>query len=369
VELNKEKCIIFPMKEERVKNTQFPIKTLLILALVFIAGSLALEPFQEQEQEEVTELKTVRPRSVEGNGEYTNGLRLIIDGHTPPEEGPWNGTQCVFWTDTQTFFVIDFGGNYDISAILVQVDTDDSYKIDYSLDGSEYFDLTTISADFGDFESGMDTLSTQPDDPQYVQEMEFEPVQARYLKIYATEGNGEYSVSEVKIFESPEPLAEETESEPIQPAGIEGFGEFSNDAGLIIDGETPPQGGDWNGTRCVYWEDPDTYFIIDLGGRYSVSGIVIQVDHDDYYRVEYSLDNIDYITLFEITDEMGEITAGMDTISTIPDTPEYIEDFEFFSQEARYIRISASEGNGVYSISEISIFKTEAEDEKELPVN
>ena len=90
-----------------------------------------------------------------------------------------------------------------MTGIIVQVDNNDAYQIDFSLDGGEYFPLFEIMMDDGEIESGMDTMSSIPNDPEFVSEWEIEAVEARYIKIYATGGNEAYSVSELQIFGTP----------------------------------------------------------------------------------------------------------------------------------------------------------------------
>ena len=51
-----------------------------------------------------------------------------------------------------------------------------------------------------DIASGMDTISTDPGDPEYVPDLDFFPVEARYIKIYGVEGQDPFAVSELQIF-------------------------------------------------------------------------------------------------------------------------------------------------------------------------
>lgn len=337
-----------------MKKLQYTLRAFFIVSLSLLILTLILKSSQQQKR------NIIRPRAVEGDGIYSNSIKLIIDGQIPPEESDWNGSQCVYWEDTQTFFVIDLGQVSQITGILVQVDNNDDYQIDYSSDGEEYFSLLEINSSYGEIESGMDTMSSILEDPHYVTELEFSPEQARYIKIYATEGNNAYSVSEVQIFGysvlSPSEPSQEEKGNIIQPKNVEGHGNFNNSADLIIDGQIPPEEGDWDGSQCVYWKDRQTFFVVDLGGVYEITGITVQVDNNDNYTIEYSSDGQEYFSLVEIDSDYGEIDLGMDTMSSISDDPEHVSELEFSSIQARYVMISATGRDNAYSVSEILIF-------------
>ncbi|MBN1222873.1 MAG: discoidin domain-containing protein [Candidatus Aminicenantes bacterium] len=322
-----------------------------VLAFLFFS---ALEAYQDRESE------SIQPRSILGDGIYNNDVRLLIDGKSPPEGSPWNTENGIFWNDTDAFFVVDLGGLFEITGILVQVDGNDDYGIDYSEDGNAYFPLVRIRGAFGGSESGMKTLSTVNGDQHYIEELGFDPVTARFVKFYATGGDSQYSVSEIQIFgyheDSKEGAAAGDEGRVIRPAGIQASGNFSNSAGLIVDGRIPFEGGDWNSAECVFWEEIDTFFVIDLGDVYEITGIVVQVDSGDDYRIEYSVSGDDYVPLVEILGTDGEVESGMDTMSSLPDHPEFVSDLEFLPVRTRFIKIFASDGNNEYAISEVQLY-------------
>jgi len=309
---------------------------------------LVLNSYQEEESE------LIRPRAVEGEGIYNNRIQLLLDGQMPAEGTEWNGNNCVYWENTETFFVFDLGGVFEITGILLQVDCDDDYQIDYSLDGEEYLPLLTVSASHGEVESGMDTMSTIFEDSENVIEWELTPEQARYIKIYATEGNRAYSVSEVQLF-GYLALSLESESRIIQPEKVEATGTFNNNINMIIDGKIPPEESQWNANFCVHWQDIETFFVLDLGDVFEISGIIVQVDSDDAYQIDFSLDGEEYFSLVEIMEDDGEIESGMDTMSSIPEDPEFVSDWEAIAAEARYIKIYATGGNEAYSVSELQV--------------
>lgn len=319
------------------------------MPLVF---TLILFSFQETEQE------IIIPRSVEGEGFFTNTVRLLIDGQSPPEGSAWNSEHNIYWERSDTHFILDLGGEFIVTGLLLQVDGNDGYNVDYSLDGSDYIPLVQIRENHGDVASGMDTISTIPGDPHFVDGLEFDPVSARFIKVTALEGDQKFAMSEIQLFGERGAVTEEPEEESkiIRPAQITSTGEFENNANLIIDGRIPFEESAWDDAQNVFWEDPEVSFIIDLGDIYEVTGIVIQADANDDYTIEYSVNGEDYVILTEILGSDGEVVVGMDTMSSIPEHPEYVEELEFFPLRARYIRIFATNGDNQFSLSEFQVF-------------
>jgi hypothetical protein len=285
-------------------------------------------------------------------------VRLLIDGQSPPEGSAWNSDHNVYWERSDTYFVFDLGGEFIINGLLLQVDGNDSYNIDYSLDGLDYIPLLQIRENHGEIASGMDTMSTIQGDPHFVVDLEFEPVTTRFIKVTAVAGDSKFAMSEMQFFGERGAVTETSEGDSriIRPSQITGTGEFENDANLIIDGRIPFEESAWDDTQNVFWEDPDVSFIIDLGQIYEVTGLVIQVDTNDDYTIEFSVNGEDYVTLTEILSSDGEVLEGMDTMSSIPGHPEYVEDLEFFPLRARYIRIFAANGDNRFSLSEFQVF-------------
>ena len=335
-----------------MKNRGLPYKTLVWIGVLPLVFTLFLFSFQEGEREIIV------PRSVEGEGFFTNTVRLLIDGQSPPEGSAWNSDHNIYWERPDTYFILDLGGEFVISGVLLQVDGNDDYIIDYSLDGMDYIPLVQIRENHGDIDSGMDTISTIPGDPHFDIGLEFDPVSARFIRVMATAGDQKFAMSEIQIFGERGEVTEvpEGESKIIRPVRITGTGEFEHDANLIIDGRIPFEESAGNEAQNVFWEDPEVSFVIDLGDIYEVTGIVIQADTNDDYMIEYSVNGEDYVILTEILSTDGEVLEGMDTMSSIPEHPEYIEDLEFFPLRARYIRIFATDGDDQFSLSEFQVF-------------
>ena len=132
----------------------------------------------------------ISPRSVQGEGIYENSLQLLIDGRFVDEQSAWNSEQCVYWQDEDTYFVIDLGAEFLIVDILVQVDDNDDYLIEYSLEGSQFIPLFVFYEGYGDTGDGMDTMSSNPGDPNFASLPERKPVRARFLRLSASSGDG-----------------------------------------------------------------------------------------------------------------------------------------------------------------------------------
>jgi hypothetical protein len=335
-----------------VNHTQSTLGvTVLIVFLVF---TLLPTLIAQDEESEI-----ILPRSVQGEGIYNNEVKILIDGQSPAEGSPWDSPNSIYWENTETFFLLDLGGVFQVTGILIQVDGNDDYNIDYSSDGIEYIPLIQISEAHGNVASGMDTMSTVVTDPNYLVDSEFEPVSARFVKVYSTGGDNHFSLSEIQVYGyrgGSDEAVDEGEGQIIRPAGIEGSGDFSNSADLMVDGRIPYEESGWDGSESVFWQDVDTSFIIDLGEVYEISGIVVQVDSDDDYSIEFSLAGDDYVPLIEIMRDDGEVVQGMDTMSSIPSHDEFISELEFFPVQARFIRVYALDGNGEFSVSEVQVF-------------
>ncbi|MFC2165563.1 discoidin domain-containing protein [Acidobacteriota bacterium] len=333
------------------------IRVTLRITFIIVFLTFILFPSLNAQDEEPD---IVLPRSVEGEGIYNNDVKILIDGQSPAEGSPWDSPHNIYWENTDAFFLLDLGGVFQITGLLIQVDGNDVYNIEYSEDGTGYIPLIQIVEAHGNIASGMDTMSTVLSDPHYVVDLEFESVSARFIKVYATGGDNHFSVSEIQVYgyrdDSSSGAVDEGEGQIIRPSGIEASGNFSNSTDLIVDGRIPYEESGWDEPGCVFWQDVDTSFVIDLGDVYEVLGIVVQVDSDDDYRIEFSLSGDDFVPLVEILRADGEVTMGMDTMSSIPTHPEFISELEFFPVQARFIRIFALDGNGEFSVSEVQVF-------------
>jgi len=142
----------------------------------------------------------------------------------------------------------------------------------------------------------------------------------------------------------------------IPPTSITGTGTYHNNVSLLANGVIPDEGSGWTASTNVYWNTVTPSFKFDLGGLFSIEDVLVSVDNNDAYKVEYSVNDTDWTNLFQIEIGYGEIGWGMDTMNTFDSQTEYVSALNFTPQTARYVRISATGGDNSYSIGEMQIF-------------
>ncbi len=142
------------------------------------------------------------PAGVSATGSYNHSSGLIIDGVIPTEGSSWTGATNVYWNGTASVFSVDLGKLYKVDDVRVSVDNNDAYTIEWSKDAIIWNNLFTISIGYGEIGWGMDTMSTDNTDGEYIAALDFSSVQARYLRIFATAGDNMYSVGELQAFGS-----------------------------------------------------------------------------------------------------------------------------------------------------------------------
>jgi len=325
------------------------VSLILLMLLLSVGGGVG----QEMESE------LVIPRSVEGDGIYSHLLALIVDGRVAQSGSARDGEACVLWDDAATSFTIDLGRAFSVTGLLVQVDGDDDYRIDVSREGNEFELLLRIDGAWGNAETGMETWSSRDADPGYEAGMVFEPVEARYLRIQGAGSDSGYALAEFQVMghaiAGEEEIGEESPAVLLRPVSVDSGDGMELEAEKIIDGIIPPEGSDARAAEVVFWETGDTVFTVDLGMECEISGIRIQVDHDDDYHIDSSIDGVEFFPLVEITGDDGEIADGMDTMNSAGDDPEFIPGLTFFPVAARYIRIYGVRGDG-FALSEIQFF-------------
>ena len=145
----------------------------------------------------------VFPLGVSSQGSFANSANLLIDGVLPREESDWRGGTNVWWqgqTGLSVSFTIEYGQVFTLEDVVVAVDNNDSYQLEYSINNVDFFALTDIRPSDGDARGGMDIMSSDSSNPEYVSNIDFAPVSARYLRIYATGGDNAYSIGELQAF-------------------------------------------------------------------------------------------------------------------------------------------------------------------------
>ncbi len=138
------------------------------------------------------------PVSVSGTGTFSN-IDYMTDGIIPSEGSYWRG-DTTWWYYTPPQFTVDYGGIFLIEDIVVSVDNNDYYRIEYSLDFTNWNVLTAIDAWDGEIYGGMDTMSSVSGDSEYLAAIDFNGVTAQYLRIFATDGDSQYAVGELQAY-------------------------------------------------------------------------------------------------------------------------------------------------------------------------
>ncbi len=147
-----------------------------------------------------------------------------------------------------------------------------------------------------------------------------------------------------------------TQASPVTAVSASGTGSFNNSPDILIDGVIAGEGSLWSAPTSVWWSGVSPSFVIDLGEVYTLQDLLVQVDNNDAYQFDYSTDNSVWSNLFSIQVGYGEISWGMDTMSTDSLSSEYISQLDFAPVDAQFLRVSALGGDNFYSISEIQAF-------------
>ena len=137
---------------------------------------------------------------------------------------------------------------------------------------------------------------------------------------------------------------------------------FNGDLTYLTDGSFPSEWGDWK-TNTVWWSPGQTnvpYLDIDLGGTFRITDVVISVDNNDGYTLDYLGSGSTWTNAFTIANTMGEVRRGMDTMSTKDGEREYISLIDFAAFETQALRLTGvTPSDYNYSVGEIQIFGTE----------
>jgi hypothetical protein len=148
-------------------------------------------------------------------------------------------------------------------------------------------------------------------------------------------------------------------TELIPFAAVSGTGTYTGDLALLTNDFFPNEGAHWQ-LNTVWWQyqENTAIFNFDMGKLYNVEDMILSVDNNDSYRVDYSTDNNNWQMLFEISNTYGEIGWGMDTMGTSSNLAEYVYQIDFNPVTAQYLRIYATGGDHLYSVGEFQAFGT-----------
>lgn len=148
--------------------------------------------------------QVITPMSITAIGPFTNNLNVVVDGFVPPETTSWTDPVNVFWSGFDTSITVDYGSTHLITDVLLSVDNNDVYLVDYSVDGVTFTPLFTIMVDDGNISpgvGGMDTMSSDATSADYIAGIDFTSVNARFLRFQAVPGgDGLNSIGELVAF-------------------------------------------------------------------------------------------------------------------------------------------------------------------------
>lgn len=147
---------------------------------------------------------------------------------------------------------------------------------------------------------------------------------------------------------------------PVTAVFAAGFGDYGEDAEMLIDQSMPGEGTEILDSACVYWYSTDTYFIIDLGKVFVLEGLTLQVDNNDDYTLEASEDGNEFTPFLYLSADWGETGFGMETISTLKNDPEHVPGAVIPPTRARFLKVAATGGDQAYAVSEVLMFGKEA---------
>ncbi|MBL8535165.1 MAG: PEP-CTERM sorting domain-containing protein [Betaproteobacteria bacterium] len=151
------------------------------------------------------------------SGTMTNDASLIHDGVIPDEYTSWLDAMNVHWEGQDAItlgdsaaaaITLSFDQVYTLSDVRMSVDNNDFYRVQISLDGTNWNTLFTVLSFDGEVISGMDTMSSVAGDGEYVASIDFPAVQAKFARVYAVTGDGAYAVAEMQFSGTPVPVPE-----------------------------------------------------------------------------------------------------------------------------------------------------------------
>lgn len=110
----------------------------------------------------------------------------------------------------------------------------------------------------------------------------------------------------------------------------------------LTDGTAAPDGGHWQTEGTAVFDRPDGFVEYDLGSVRQIRAAWLQGDNNDHYEIAGSIDGGAYTTLWRA--EPVRRTGLQGRARTLLDA------------RARYLRITASGGDGNYSLTEVQLF-------------
>ena len=304
------------------------------------------------------------PVSVNAEGDFNNDVSLVFDSDVPARGTFYRDARNVWWNGSDTSFVFDYGDEVLITNLSIAADNNDTYLVEYSSDGVNFSEAFQFLRSDGVPRDGLDLLTTNSSFPSNPTEdtipvfvgRTFTPINARFLRVTAIDGDNANAIGEFQAFTAA-PLL-------LSPVSVNADGDFNNDVSLVFDSDVPARGTFYRDARNVWWNGSDTSFVFDYGDEVLITNLSIAADNNDTYLVEYSSDGVNFSEAFQFLRSDGVPRDGLDLLTTnssFPSNPteDTIPVFvgrTFTPINARFLRVTAIDGDNANAIGEFQAF-------------
>jgi hypothetical protein len=239
---------------------------------------------------------------------------VAVDGTVVADGMPWDAPGTIVLESTASVLTLELDLAV-IEELRISADTNDSYRVESSLDGESFVDLGTLPP------ANRAGLSTRV--------VPLERIAAtRYLRISPLHGDGSYSISEVAVSFG-----------PWAPAITEVSG-ARGDQNLAVDGRLLKEGSMWNAPGTLILEKAGASITAELPDV-PVDSIQILADANDVYRLDGSYDGKQWQ---EIDRFLGVAAFGQ-RLQAVALDPRHLWSM---------IRLTSVSGDGAFGISELA---------------
>jgi hypothetical protein len=301
---------------------------------------------------------TSEPKNVALHSARGPDAGKITDGTFAPEGTAWSDTRYAVripFTGSAYALTVDFGSVFSTvcgagvgcQGPLLQADNN-PYQLDYSIDGISWqcYGQFAPPGHDGLRTRGASKLTGVAGCPATLPAT----FPARYVRVSALPGSGDYAVSELLLTDAANP-------DPSLGSYISwGRRAVGPAPAQITSGTPPPNGTVWDDARAIVINDSGANgVVVDLLDTLHVCGAscgpLVQATHNDTFQLDYSTDGITWTPYGQIppvggTDLQTRAVAPINPSSPNPDF------------DARYVRVWAIPGDGAYSVSQITLRDT-----------
>jgi hypothetical protein len=265
----------------------------------------------------------------------------IVDGVLAAAGTTWNAVQYAVQmpgvTGAGSALTVDLGQTYSIcdnastctSGPRIQADHNDQYQLDYSNDGRNWVKWDVFP-----------TVSSGGLQTRVKQHASGSVFHARFVRVYPIAGDGNYSVSELTLWDT---------GNQVVSVGTSAFGPEP----YVTNGIYAPEGTANNDTHfATVLVDSGTAAAlqVDLRTSHPIQQLKVQADANDTYQVDVSDDRQSWTALWTVPAVTG---TGLRTRTS--------QWFNVGLVQGRYLRLYATSGDGTYAASEMQVFTLEAE--------